>query len=635
MTCLGDYRGLLTTLSASLILLSSSHWPAFASNGCEEAGVGQCLRAHDAVTAAAWTGDGFTAIARGQGGLDVLRITRDGEVAARAGLDLPDWVLRMPDAQPRVDKVVAGRSGSALLVGSVLSGSGDGQRQAGLVGRIDGDGRTEWAGPVRLSADTSVILYSGLHDARAGRFLVVGRHTNGADSGRCAFWSQAYAAAFPDSGPLGDWDFLLHGEPAPGPHNRAAFYDIAAGDEEGTYALVGFATAPAAAGDGCQDDMLVLEATFGAEEGWAAHATYHLGFDDADEVAFAVASLPTGGFVLGGYGVEPGSGARAAVTVSFDFGGGAPVLRHHPYPQDGTDDGGGDRYRAVAAAAGGADILVAGSASESRTARNHGLWRRLTASLDDDGPAAFLTRAIGSDILALAAAPDGRVLAAGTHRDGDGNRGWLGLIQGGAELAGRRPPDSGLARLTAAEAEQGFLEFSEREVRAGTGYFATDIAEGAVFETRLSLSEASELAISALAASGDIDLMLLDEEGRMVAFSGNLGDAGEYLRAPVGPGRYRVGALALSPVDAYELRIGIAAPAEDEVIAGLMALDLDARRALDRLLWSGGYGRTANPEIGFGAGAARSVLALANTVEPGLSADSLAQFLAAASAAAQ
>lgn len=635
MTCTGDFRGLFTALSASLTLLFSSPLPVSASNGCEEATIGLCFPEYEAVTAAAWTGDGFTAIGRGEAGLDILFITRQGELAARTELALPDWVLQTPDEQARVDKLVAGPHGSVLLVGSVLSGAGESQRQVGLVGRIEGAGSIEWAAPVELSADTSIILYSGLHDAEAGRFVVVGRHTNGADSGRCIFWSQAYAASFPDTGPFENFDFLLHGEPVSGPDNRAAFYDIAAGEEEGVYALVGFATAPDRDGEGCQDDMLVLEATFGTDEGWAARAGYHLGYDDADEVAFAVASLPGGGFVVGGYGVEPDSGAPAAMAVAFDFGDEMPILRHHPYPQDGTDDGGGDRYRAVTATLGGAGVLVAGSASESRIARNHGVWRRLTASLDDDGPAAFLTSATGSDILGLAAAPDGRVLAVGSYRDGDHNRGWLGLIQGGAELAGRRPPDSGLAQLTAAEAEQGFLEFSEREVRAGAGYFAADIAEGSIFEARLSVSEESELAISALTAHGDIDLMLLDEEGRMVAFSGNLGDAGEYLRVPLAPGRYRVSAIALSAIDAYELRIGFAAPAEDEVIAGLMALDPDARRALDRLLWSGGYGRTANPGIGFGAGAARSVLALANTVEPGISADALALFLTTAAAAAQ
>lgn len=635
MTCMGDFRVLFATVAASLALLLSAAGPAPAGNGCEEAAVGLCLEDYDAVTAVAWTGGGFTAIARGESGLNLVRITRSGEVAGRTGLDLPDWILAMPDAEARVDRVVAGPGGSALLVGTVLSGAGDGQRQAGLVGRIDQDGYAEWAEPIRLSADTSIILYSGLHDAEAELFVVVGRHTNGADSGQCSFWSQGYAAAFPDAGPLGDPDFLLYGEPMPGPHNRAAFYDIAADDEEGIYALVGFATTSKPSGDGCQDDMLVLEATLDVDEGWATHTTYHLGLDDADEVAFAVTRLRPGSFVLGGYGVEPDSGARAAVAAAFGFDGAVPVLRRHPYPPDGADDGGGDRYRAVVTTEGGAGVLVAGSASESRTARNHGLWRHMTAALGDGGPATFLTRSTGSDILALAAAPDGRVLAAGTHRDGDRNRGWLGLVHGGAELAGRRPPDPELARLTAAETGQGFLEFSEREIRTGTGYFTTDIAEGAVFETRLSVSETSELAISALTASGDIDLMLLDEQERMVAFSGNLGDAGEYLRAAIAPGRYRVKTVALSPIDAYELRIGIAAPAEDEVIAGLMALDLDARRALDRLLWSGGYGRTANPEIGFGAGAARSVLALANTVQADISTDSLAQFLAAASAAVE
>lgn len=629
MAGLVDLRVLVSMLAAAVALVVAAPAPTAAENGCTEAGTGRCLGEYASVAAVAWTGSGFTAVADSDRALALLTISRAGEVVGRSALELPEWARGVPGAATRIDKLVAGSNGSALLVGSVLYNPGAGQRQAGLIGRLDRDGRVEWHPPIQAAMDTSVVLYSGVHDEASGRFIVVGRHTNGADSGQCTFWSQGYLAFVPDHGPMGEISQTLYGQAAPGPHNRIAFYDIAAAESGESYAVVGFATAPRRGG-GCQDDMLALEIKPAENGSWTTGVSHRLGQNNADEVAFAVTRQRGDRFVLAGYGVEPRRSARSAVVATFALDGAAPALRHHPYPEG--DESGGDRYRALTLADGGARILVAGSASQNRTSRNQALWRLLAPTLDDDGPATFLTRSAGSDILAAATSPDGRVLAVGNHRSGDVTHGWIGLIHGGAELAGRRPPDPDLPRLTASEAQQGHIEFSEREFRAGTGYFAADVAKGAVFETRLSFSEPTQLAVSALTAEGDIDLVLVDENERLVAFSANLGDAGEYIRASVAPGRYSVRAVAASDIDAYELRTGIAEPGEDEVIANLMTLDPESRKALDRLLSSGGYGRMASPEIGFASGAARSVLALANTVQADLSAGALAQFITAAAA---
>src|SRR5690606_19468813 len=241
------------------------------------------------------------------------------------------------------------------------------------------------------------------------------------------------------------------------------------------FAVVGFATAPRRGG-GCQDDMLALEIRPTENGSWGVGVSHRLGQDNADEVAFGVTRLRGDSFVLAGYGVEPRRNARSAVVAGFALDNSAPVLRHHPYPEG--DDSGGDRYRTLVSLEGGARLLVAGSASQNRASPNRGLWRFLTPALEDDGPAIFLPRNAGSDIVDVAAAPDGRVLAVGNHRSGDTTSGWVGLINGGVELAGRRPPDPGLSKLTAAEAQQGYVEFSEREFRSGTGYFAADVASG-------------------------------------------------------------------------------------------------------------------------------------------------------------
>jgi hypothetical protein len=627
MTALDGIRVFFYTLAAAVMLFVVTPPPAAADSGCDEATTGICLDQFGAIVAVEWTGSGFTAVADEDGALFLLDVSLTGEIRRRTAIDLPDWVRQSQGSIARIDKIVAG-SGSALLVGSVLDASGGGQ-QTGLIGRIEDGGGVEWAGPITTGNGSSTILYSGVHDPASGRFIVVGRHTNGADSGKCAFWSQGYLTVFPESGPLRSISQIFYGKRAPGPTNRIAFYDIAAAEDGTGYAVVGFATAPRRGG-GCQDDMLAMELRSEPDGDWRIGVSHRLGSDDGDEVAFDVARHRGDRFTVVGYGIEPRGKARAAVAAAFALDGSPPDIRYHAYPED--DDSGGDRYRAVVPIDGGERILVAGSASESRSARNQGLWRLLGGSLKEDGPATFLTIGTGSDILAAAAAPDGRVLAAGAHRKGEDTSAWLGVIYGAVEIAGRRAPDQNLSRLTAAELTQGHVKFSEREFRGGAGYFTADVAEGTVFETQLAFSEPTQLAVSALTGEGDIDLMLLDEDETLIAFSTNLGNAGEYMRAWVEPGEYRVRVIAASAIDAYEFRARLASPEEQEVIASLMALDPGSRKALDRLLASGGYGHTANPDIGFGSGAARSVLALANTVQADLSGGALAQFIVSAAA---
>jgi hypothetical protein len=612
---------LLAGLAATLCGAASAE-----AQQCAEAQAGACIDRFGSISAVAWTGGGFTAIGVGDAALAVVSIDREGSVAGTRALELPGWA---DAASIRIDRVVSGPDGASLLVGSATQ---TGQvTQVGLIGRLDGEGAVEWGPPLSFSPQTSSIFYSGIHDPVRGRYMLVGRHTSGADDGSCTNWSQGLVLAIPDGDIQTGYMSGTLGVPAAGVDNRIAFYDIAPSGNEGEYVVTGFSTA-ALPGGGCQDNAVAIITAYNDQNGWTSGNSVVVGRPDQAEIGFAL--VPAGGrFLMAGYGMAEGSSARAAMVASVAFDGSQPQVRYDPYPEDGSDDSGGDRYRVLLPVSGGA-FLVAGSASDGRGGRNHGIWRVIDAGLGSSGPVSYLTRETGSDILAAAAAPDGRVLGVGLHRTDDGSVGWAGIIHGALEMADRRPLDQSLLPLSEAELSAGSLEFSAREVAAGTGYRAGPVEAGARFEAIFPVANAGGFAVSAMSSEGDVDLMLLDAQDGVVAMSANQRDAGEYIHAELEPGDYRVIVLASSDVAEYELRIAAAESPEEEVIDTLMSLDGERRLMLDRLLAASGYGPTANAAIGFGSGAARSVMAMANTVQTALDAGAVAGFLASASGSA-
>lgn len=614
------------------IALWTAGGPASAQQACPEAGIGQCFAQYSEITAVAAVSDGFAAIGVAPYGVSLMRLGPDGEILYEMPVPPPDWLAADASAVPRIDKAVPAPDGSVLLVGSVGLGPASDRRQVGLIATVDPDGAVSWGPAVQVSNQTSVILYSAAYDAQADRFVVVGRHTNGSDNGRCEFWSQGFFISVPASGFGVPLPVFFSGEAAPGFGNRTAIYDIAPAGEPSSFVVTGFTTAPNADGTGCQDNAVAMSLSGGAAGDWNLSAPNFIGTVDANELGFGVAAAGSGRFLLAGYGTDVAIGARAALMARFGFDGSPPEIRTDPVPEDGSDASGGDRYRLLLPLKGGGSYLAAGSASIGRQGRNQGFWRIFDGTLQALGPAAFLTSDTGSDILAAALAPDGRVLAAGSHHDGDATIGWLGFIHDNTFSAERRLPDMELPSLTREEVARGFATYSERELAAGASYSHANMKAGAEFELNLSFREEVELAVSTLTAEGDLDLALVDPSGGLMAFSSNLGDAGEYLHARLQPGDYVLKVIAVSDIVDYELRAVTGVSVAERVLASLHALDAGSRQSLGELLSSGGYVDPANPDIGFGGDTVRSVLAMLNTYRIDPQAESVEQFIAAASA---
>jgi hypothetical protein len=616
--------GFLIALGMLLSLFVGSG-PAAAGETCSEAAIGSCFPEYSAIAALVRTPDGYAAVGRRDDGFDLLRLSGNADVLDRVSVPLPPWLDETDSLT--IEELVAGADDALVAIGWASIGPEQQQRQVGVIGRIDRGNQVVWSQPVSSSYETSTILYSAVHDPDAQRYIVVGRHTNGADNGKCAFWSQAFLLSVPEAVAGASFSPFFIGVPEPGPENRLALYDIAPAGTPGQFVAVGFATAKSAAGKGCQDNAMAVLVSGGANGDWSVGSRYLIGLKDAGEVAFSVVRTDDGRFLLAGQGSDSRSQARAALLAVFSFGE-KPAMRAYPYPEDGSDRSGGDRYRVIVPLRTAGRYLAAGSGSASKESRNQGIWTIVSNSLDPTGPNEVLTGEAGSDIVDAALGSDGRVLAVGTHGDGDREVGWIGFIFEQRFTAKRRQPDSTLPMLSSSEEATGSVTLSEREIAAGTGLRSAGARRGAGIELRMALTAETDLTVSALPSQGDLDLALIDSAGRIAAFSSNLDDAGEYLSARLAAGEYRLKVIAVSDVGEYELRVARSAGAEDAVIGGLEALDNSGRSTLSGLLEGRGYGAAGNPDIGLGGDTMRSLLAFYNTFQAGIDASAVQQFIA-------
>lgn len=614
---------------AACCLVAGGAWlnAARAQEACGEAAVGSCYPEYVTVSAVVATDEGYTAIAVAGSDLEVLRLDDDAEIVDRFLLAPPEW-LDGAGTMPGIDKLVAGPNGDVMGVGTLTAGN----RQYGVLFFLSASGETQWSQPLHNGDEYSIILYSGAYDPAEQRYLAVGRHTDGADSGSCTKWSRGLivsVAANDITALRGHFD----GPQEAGPSNRIAYYDIAPTGNHGQFVAVGFATAPRPDGNGCQDNAAAILVRGGQTSEWDVGARYMLGSPEADEVAFAVSAVDAQTFLVAGQGAEVASGARAALAAEFEFSNTAPSLRNDPFPEDGSDSSGGDRYRAVTRLENGS-FVVAGSVSASRADRNQGIWRIQPPGLASPGPANYLTREVGSDILATALGRDGRVLAVGRHGTEHGDMGWMGFIYGQKIAVDRREPDSSLELLTPEQASAGSLILPENEIAFGHGFRDIRFRAGSEYEVRFTLTGEASVAVSALPLDGDLDLALLDGEGRVRAFSSNLNDAGEFVLADLQPGEYTLRVIAVSDVSEYELRMRGGAALAQPVLDSLNALGPSGRRKLAALLTGSGYESPANADIGFGAGSLNTLLAYYSSFSTVIDAAEVQRFVAAVSMSA-
>ncbi|MER8842832.1 hypothetical protein NKH86_29845 [Mesorhizobium sp. M0913] len=594
------------------LLTIATTMAAPARPACAEAVIGDCYPQYSAISAVVEAGSGFAALGEQETGFDLLRISASGKILGHITIDPPTWVG--PEASaPKFEDMVAGPDGTLLLIGWAVVTEADISYQAGVVALVSMGGAVTWSNPLRQSGGTSTILYAGTYDTAGKRFLVVGRHTNGADNGKCEFWSQGIVLSIPEADVTHAFPVRFVGASEPGPRNRIALYDIMPIGAKGQFVATGFATAKAA-GNRCQDNAMAVQISGGAKSDWTIGKPYVIGAGDADEDAYAIADGGKGRFLLAGKGTFSNTGAPAALLAAFTFANAAPMVRIDPFPEDGSDTTGGDRYRVIVPLKEEGRYLVAGSASQRRQDRNQGIWQFISSTLESPGPANFLTHESGSDIAGAALGQDGRVLAVGTHGQGKNTIGWMGLLNDQVTSAGtRREPDSQLPMLDAKDMEAGSIVVSRNEIGNGVGFRGPHMTARAQMEFRFSLVDAIDITATALASTGDVDLALMDSHGAILAYSSNLGDAGEYLHAKVGPGDYGVKLIAASYVSDFEFRT-MSADVGKEVMLSLSGLDPDGRKALNAFLKNAGYGDGGNPDIGLGGDTVCSVLAYYNTL---------------------
>lgn len=610
--------------------------PAAAITECAEAEIGICFEQYSRIPTVTATSDGYAAVGmRNDGGLDLLRLSVEGELLSVSDLGRPYQMKPPEDVFEDRMKLVASPNDVLLLVATARVGSGENRKQRGVAARIDDRNQPNWTQLLQYTNETHLILYSAAYNVQGKNFMVVGRHTDGGDPrGNCENWSVGVVFYINEADLMISGSGLTIGNQAPGPYNRIALYDVRPAATAGQFVASGFATAPREDGGGCQDNAVAYQILDNSGTPVLVAGPYTVGTPRDYELAFAITPVGADRYAMVGYGVEPRNDARAAMVAKFAFGTRPDAVRMHPFPEDGSDDTGRDRYYVAEPLSGGDQILVAGYGSESRADLNQGIWRILSADLDDvEGPY-LLTEEDGSEILAAAVGIDGKVLAAGKvgSEKNDDVMGWLGLIVDPKFSVERRKPDEGLYAITQREIEKGYVSFSERETSSGTGVYHSGLDGGEGIELRISISENTVLGVSALAASGDLDLLLLGENGEIIAYSANLGSAGEYLQAKVKPGDYRVTVMAISDVTDYEIRMKSSGDLpNEEVLASLNSLDEFGRTKLSRLLENSGYRRPGNADIAFGSGTVQSVLAFYNTFRPVFEPGDISQFIANAS----
>ena len=136
--------------------------------------------------------------------------------------------------EPR--KLIALPDGSVILLADVKGSSTKSQKA--LAARISTKGSVIWR---RTVSDNSaaVIFHSGHYDPITEQVVIVGRRTIGGDSGRCDNWSQSLVFVLnAQDGGIAYSDYF--GEKTKSAGNRQALFDIAPGQEAGSFVVAGF-----------------------------------------------------------------------------------------------------------------------------------------------------------------------------------------------------------------------------------------------------------------------------------------------------------------------------------------------------------------------------------------------------------
>jgi hypothetical protein len=628
-TCL---RNVIINLGILLLLSGSNTRAAQAACG-EEARV-QCHSEFETVDAVAWSADSFTIAGQLKGGtspgIGLLRLSGYG-MAKSAVFPIPLPASFPPNrsaAESR--KLIALPNGDIIVLGVITVTEGLAIKQVAWATRVAPNDRILWS---RTYPDpsASIIVHSAVYDQNGDKIILVGRRTNGLDpSSRCENWSQSWVMSVAAASGQPLLSSLIIGEQTKSFNNRQAIYDIAQGENAGSYVVTGFRSAKHSESEGlCQDNIFVgILVQSGAR--WMLSQTQTIGANNANEVAFTVKPAGDGRYLLAGYGRDPVTRAPAAQAYRINV---TPFaiegFLSTPFPADGSDKTGGDRYRLIVPLAQKGWFLLAGSVSASKDAFNQAMWQIVSANLKNNAPPQLLSSG-SSDLFDAVLAPDGKVFAVGRWRDEGRNVGWSGFI--GAPVlsptaAGRRPPDPRLPRLSNLPAPNGIIQLPTTAISTGAGYFERDLEQNSQLDLAISFPASSSIAASAYFESGDADLLVMDANMRPVAFSNFRKSATELLLASVSPGQYVLSIIVHARVPALELRIGPDPRGMIKVIPKLERLSDQQRIQFAQTLISAGYNSPSNPDIALGGESARAFLAIQEGAQRDIQPMEIAQFV--------
>lgn len=580
---------------------------AGSQEACSEAVTGVCFQEFTHIAAVTSRPNGFSAIGVRGKRMELLSFDSDSKITSRREITRPKWASE-ETVLFDVKDLIAGPDASLLLVGTAEYDLADQRIQAGFAVFIQDEGGIRWSEPIKGSKSddgedaASVIFHSGIYDESQGQFLIAGRETIGGGTADCRNWSRA--AIFVLSPEDLSFNMYRWNEVTQGLASRMAFYAILPTHQSNVFVAAGFASADDGSGQSCKEDALLVQLSTEEEEGGALtfeDATSG-GRQDTAEDIFAAARIDDSQYLIVGEQRD----ANAAWAAIAELG--ATVTREDlfAFPDVGTD--GRDRYRDIVPLRTPGRYLLVGSVSESKKAPNRGFWRFASVeSLTLEEPK-LLTEKVGSDIFSAALGDDGRVLAVGKISKKEGTVGWIGLLNDYPFEDLRRSPDNNLDSIAPLEIANGSYNLLEKDVRQGMGLQGASLAIGSTFELRFTLSEKVDVAVTSLTSRGDLDLLLVDMDERIIRFSSNLGDAAEYLRAQLPPGSYKLKLVAVSQVDDFELRVHDGKQFED-VVAKLLKLDSIERQILNRRLEEAGYTGAGNANIALGGDTYRSVVA--------------------------
>jgi hypothetical protein len=579
------------------------------------------------------TTKGFLAVGQIKKGADLnlglLRLTPSGQTAGAASLPVPaDLASEGKTVVGDGRKIIALPDGGAVILAHLIVG---GDKQIAWALRVSADGGVIWNRAFMNDPVGFTIFNSGYYEKDGDRLIIVGRRTLGYDEGRCTSWSQSLVVTLKARDGQQEINPVLAGMQGAGPNNRQAIWDIIAGEKPNTYVVTGFATSASATKPGeCQDDILVQTLALSpprpqstATGTWTASRPNKFGAADAGEVAFSIKSLGNGAYLIAGYGKTPaGAPAAQAYRIKLNSASlieGPPTNMNTPFPFNGSDKNGMDRFRAIVPLTDNSRFLLVGSGSSGKQERNQALWQAVSADLKKNGPPRQFKSQTGSDIADAVLSDNDRIFAVGRWIDDDGQAyGWTGFISSEearetVSLQQRRLPDSQLTSLSELTMSNGAFQIPPAKLFTVPGYFGRDLVgskdSNESVNLSFSLTASRTVKISALSDTGDLDLLLLDRNKRPVAFSNFKGSAAELLLITLSPGDYTIAIFGNSPSRSYEVRLASSKEMASDALLLLQKIPEEQRSSMSEALVTAGYANSPETGISFGSETLRSLAA--------------------------